>query len=121
MIDTTTLPQPLQDTLADVQPVEWIPLPAQPGDAAMLIPVHVQATPPFMEPWEIDEATTTRATKVYRLACEHLAALVHGSRLSLIKASDSATLDRVLRALSAHDARQVAPEPERDREPARVR
>ena len=119
MIDTTILPQPLQDTLADVQPVEWIPLPAQPGEAAMLIPVHVQATPRFMEPWEIDEVVTTRATKVYRLAKEHLAALVHGDHLSLIKATDAATLDHTLQALAEQHARQVAPEP--DREPVRVR
>lgn len=100
MIDTTQLPPEIQASLADHQPVQWIPLPVGPGHADMSIPVQTRATPRLMEPWQLDLALTTPATQVYRLAQEHLAALVHGHTLSLVHASDPRTLDHTLNALS---------------------
>ena len=105
MIDTTLLPPEIQDTLADHQPIQWIPLPAQPGQAEMMIPTQVRAMPRLIEPWELDQAVTTPATRVYRLSEEHLAALVHGNSLALVKASDEPTLDHTLDALSESQTR----------------
>ncbi len=99
MIDTTLLPPEIADTLADHQPIQWIPLPAQPGQAEMMIPTQVRAMPRLVEPWQLDRAVSTPETKVYRLAKDHLAALVHGNSLSLIQASDERTLSHTLDAL----------------------
>ena len=103
MIDTTQLPPEIANTLADHQPIQWIPLPAQPGQAEMMIPTQVRAMPRLVEPWEIDRALSTPATQVYRFAQEHLAALVHGSSLALVKASDEPTLTHTLDALNAKE------------------
>ena len=108
MIDTQRLPPEIQATLADHQPIQWIPLPAQPGHAEMMIPTQVQVVPRLVEPWQLDRALSTSQTQVYRLAKDHLAALVHGDSLSLIKATDEPTLNRTLDALS--ESKERAPE-----------
>ncbi len=115
MIDTQMLPPEIADTLAEHQPIQWIPLPAQPGQAEMMIPTQVRAMPRLVEPWQLDRALSTPATQVYRLAQEHLAALVHGDTLSLLKASDERTLTNTL------DALNQSPEHGRDRAPERSR
>ena len=104
MIDTQGLPPEIQASLADHQPIQWIPLPSTPGQAEMLIPTQVQAVPRLVEPWQLDHALSTPQTQVWRLAQEHLAALVHGHSLSLIQASDERTLTNTLNAL--HESKE---------------
>ena len=117
MIDTTQLPPEIQASLADHQPIQWIPLPVGPGQADMTIPVQTQATPRLIEPWELDRALSTPATQVYRLAQEHLAALVHGHSLSLVHASDAQTLTNTLNALADSRQRPRTTDPGRDNRP----
>jgi len=105
MIDTTQLPQEIQNSLADHQPIQWIPLPVSPGEAQMLIPVHTQTTPRFMENWQVDAVLTTPATTVYRAMHDNLAVMMHGHTLSAVAASDPQTLDHALNALSEGTSR----------------
>jgi len=118
MIDINQLPDDLRATLADHQPIQWIPLPVGPGQADMSIPVQVRATPRLLEPWQVDRALSTPATQVHRLAQEHLAAIVNGHTLTLVHASDTRTLTNTLNALS--DSRTRSPrttDPDRDNRP----
>jgi len=117
MIDTAQLPREIQNSLADHQPIQWIPLPASPGTAQMLIPIRIQATPRFMENWQVDEILTTRATIVIRALHENLAVLVHGNTLSAITASDPQTLDHALYALSEETSRNHDHDPTMGRGP----
>ena len=100
MIDTTQLPPEIQASLADHQPIQWIPLPVGPGQADMTIPVKTAATPRLMDPWVLDQSLSTPATQVHRLAAEHLAVMTHADTISMIHASDEPTLDATLNALS---------------------
>ena len=105
MIDTTQLPPEIQASLADHQPIQWIPLPVGPGQADMTIPVKTAATPRLMDPWVLDQSLTTPATQVYRLAKEHLAVLTHADTISMVHASDEPTLSNTLNALNHDKAR----------------
>lgn len=114
-IDTTQLPPHLRELLADRQPITWIPLPASHGGtASMTIPVHTQATPRLMDPWLIDKALTSPATQVYRWIQENMGALVHGHTVTLVKASDTATLTSTLQALTHQPVRMRNRQPEPD-------
>jgi len=115
MIDTALLPPDIADTLADHQPIQWVPLPAQPGEAELMIPTQVRAIPRLIEPWQLDRALTTPATQVYRFAKDHLAAIVHGNTLALVKASDEPTLTHTLDALGQSQDRTRDHPPERSR------
>ena len=114
-IDTTQLPPHLRELLADRQPITWIPLPAgHGGTASMSVPVQTQAVPRLMDPWLVDKALTTPATQVYRWVQENMAAMVHGHTVTLVKASDTATLTTTLQALTHQPIRERIPQPEPD-------
>ena len=80
----------------------------------MTIPVHTQATPRLMDPWLIDKALTSPATQVYRWIQENMGALVHGHTVTLVKASDTATLTSTLQALTHQPVRMRNRQPEPD-------
>lgn len=117
MIDTTQLPPEIQASLADHQPMQWIPLPVGPGMSDMSIPVKTHATPRLLEPWQLDLALTTPAVQVYRLVQENLAAIVHLHTVSLVHASDPQTLTNTLTALSDSRQRSRTADPDRDNRP----